>query len=71
MGAPRQSESATGAVTQAISAEEKTIEKTGMLTEFRTLISGVSVPASATTCICSRQRQIGHSFFMVLAEQHE
>ncbi len=39
--------------------------------EFRTFDSGVSVPESATICICSRQRHTGHSFFIVLPEQHD
>src|SRR5271157_3387648 len=44
---------------------------TGMPIEFRIFNSGVSVPESATICICSRQRHTGHSFFIVLPEQHE
>jgi len=44
---------------------------TGMPIEFRTLDSGVTVPESATICICSRQRHTGHSFFIVLPEQHD
>ncbi len=71
MGAPRQSESATGADMWAISAQEKTTETTGMPREFRIFISGTTVPESATICICSRQRQIGQSFFIVLPEQHD
>jgi len=71
MGAPRQSESAIVADTQAISDKERTAETTGMPTEFRTFISGATVPESATICICSRQRQTGQSFFIVLPEQHD
>ena len=39
--------------------------------EFRTFNSGVVVSESATICICSRQRHTGHSFFIVLPEQHD
>ena len=44
---------------------------TGMPIEFRIFDSGVAVPESATICICSRQRHTGHSFFIVLPEQHD
>lgn len=71
MGAPRQSESAIVADTQAISDKERIAEATGMPTEFRISISGATVPESATICICSRQRQIGHSFFIILPERHD
>jgi hypothetical protein len=43
----------------------------GMPIEFRIFDSGVSVPESATICICSRQRHTGHSFFIVLPAQHD
>ncbi len=44
---------------------------TGTPIEFRISVSGVTVPESATICICSRQRHTRHSFFIVLPEQHE
>ena len=44
---------------------------TGMPIEFRIFDSGVTVPESATICICSRQRHTGHSFFILLPEQHD
>lgn len=44
---------------------------TGTPIEFRISVSGVTVPESATICICSRQRHTRHSFLIVLPEQHE